>query len=319
MSTIARFSSLISCSLVLFGAVSCAAENEEGTPADGDEATEMDASDLTSRTVRLRTGTSTFTLRQTTAQDLSLTVDCRPPANPDDPGPVFKLAATTLGTQPSDPPRAGYWSRTGPVAAGSHSLTFTNAGPETTCTIRSAAVPTAATCRASTSFRSPNTNHTHYRVGTDTSSDWEAFPTSGNHWGAWAMWNTVYDKPMKRGFMLHNLEHGGIVLSYKCAGPSQSAACAAAKTQLIEVAQSIPGPRVIVTADPTQPEMFAIRGWRYGYSSSCLDLPSAKLFAQQHYRGGREDADANPPIPFDPSTTNVPCEDLMAAPDSCPR
>ena len=32
-----------------------------------------------------------------------------------------------------------------------------------------------------------------------------------------------------------------------------------------------------------------------------------------------QDADANPPVPFDPTTTNVPCEDLMAAPDSCAR
>jgi hypothetical protein len=302
----------------MFGAASCAADSEEA-PGDGDEATEMDASDLSSRTFRLGPGVTTFSLRQTTAQDIALTIDCRPPANPDDTGPVFKLSAPTLGANASDPPRAGYWSRTGAVAAGSHTLSFTNLGPQTTCSIRSAAVPTAATCRASTSFRSPNTNHTHYRVGTDTSSDWEPFPTSGNHWGAWAMWNTVYDKPMKRGFMMHNLEHGGVVLSYKCSGPSQSAACASAKAQLVQVAQSIPGPRVIVTADPMQPEMFAIRAWRWGYSSSCLDLPSAKLFAQQHYRMGREDADANPPIPFDPSTTNVPCEDLMAAPDSCPR
>jgi hypothetical protein len=65
--------------------------------------------------------------------------------------------------------------------------------------------------------------------------------------------------------------------------------------------------------------MFAIRGWRYGYSSSCLDETSAKQFAQAHYRQGREDADSDPPIPYDPSTTNVPCENLMAAPDSCPR
>ena len=39
---------------------------------------------------------------------------------------------------------------------------------------------------------------------------------------------------------------------------------------------------------------------------------------QGHHRMGREDIDADPPIPFDPTTTeNVPCENLMAAPDSC--
>lgn len=298
--------------------VACAAD-ADAPPGPDDEATEMEASDLTSRTLRLATGTSSFTLRQNRAQDLTLTVDCRPPPNPDEVGAVFRLSATSLGANPSDPPRAGFWSRTGNVPVGTHVLTFTNPGPQATCTIRAEAVPTVATCREWTSWRSPNTNHTHLAVGSDASQDWEPFPASGNHWGAWAPWNSVYDKPMKRGFLLHNLEHGGIVFSYKCTGPSQSAACLDARNKLIELAQSMPGPRVIVTADPTQPEMFGVRGWRSAYSSSCLDAASARQFALARYRQGREDTDANPPIPFDPSTTNVPCESLMAAPDSCPR
>jgi hypothetical protein len=117
--------------------------------------------------------------------------------------------------------------------------------------------------------------------------------------------------------MLHNLEHGGLVFSYKCANNS-SPQCKAAEAKLVAIASQI-GPRVIVTPDPTQPDMFAIRGWRYGFTSSCLDNASALQFSQAHYRQGREDADANPPIPYDPTTTNVPCEDLMAAPDSCNR
>ncbi len=299
------------------GLAACAADGDE--PKDGDEGTEMDASDLSSRSVRLGPGQTTFTLRQTSAQDLTISIDCRPPENPDDPGPVFKLAAPDLGTSANDPPRAGFWSHTGHVAAGSHSITFDNLAGPATCTIRSAAVPTSATCRSGMSFRSPNTNHTHFRVGTDTSGDWEPFPVSGNHWGAWAFWTRVYDKPVKRGFLLHNLEHGGLVFSYKCSGPAQSPACQDAKNQLSQLAQSVGGPRVLVTPDPTQPEMFAIRAWRYGFSASCLDQPSALQFARAHYNHGREDIDANGPIPFDPSTTNVPCEDLMAAPDSCPR
>ena len=317
MSTSLRISALIACAFLPLSMVACAAESDQGTD-NPDESPEMEASDLSSRTLRLAAGqTSTFTLRQSRAGDLALTVDCKPPANPDDVGPVFKLSASDLGTSPSDPPRAGYWSRTGAVTAGSHTMTFTNLAGPAVCTIRAAAVPTAATCRSSSSFRSPNTNHTHFKVGTDTSADWESFPASGNHWGAWAKWSSVYPKAIKRGFMLHNLEHGGLVFSYKCAD-NKSAACKDAQDKLVAIAQGI-GPRVLVTPDPTQPEMFAIRGWRYGYSSSCLDETSATKFAQAHYRQGREDADADPPIPYDPSTTNVPCEDLMAAPDSCAR
>lgn len=317
MSTSSRFSALFCAALLPVSLVACTAESEQNAD-NADESPEMEASDLSSRTIRLAAGaTSNFTLRQNTAGDLALTVDCKPPANPDDPGPVFKLSASTLGTSPSDPPRAGFWSRTGAVAAGSHTLSFTNLAGPAVCTIRAAAVPTAATCRSSMSFRSPNTNHTHFKVGSDTSADWEAFPVSGNHWGAWAAWSSVYPKAIKRGFLLHNLEHGGLVFSYKCAD-NKTPACKAAQDKLVAIAQQI-GPRVIVTPDPTQPEMFAIRGWRYGYSSSCLDDASAKQFSAAHYRQGREDADADPPIPYDPSTTNVPCEDLMAAPDSCSR
>ena len=316
MSTYLRNFALISCAFLPLTLSACAADTQGN---DGeDDASEMEASDLSSRTLRLAAGaTSSFTLRQTTAGDLALTVDCRPPPNPDDPGTVFKLTASTLGATTADPPRAGYWARTGRVAAGPHVMTFQNLGAAATCTIRSAAVPTAATCRSSLSFRSPNTNHTHLRVGADASQDWEAFPVSGNHWGAWAPWSKVYPKAMKRGFMLHNLEHGGVVFSYKCAAPT-AGACKDAQDKLAAIAQQI-GPRVIVTPDPTQPEMFAIRSWRWGYTSSCLDETSAKQFSQAHYNQGREDIDADPPIPFDPATTNVPCEDLMAAPDSCPR
>ena len=314
MPTNIRIFALITCTFLPLSLVACAADSEESH----DESLEMEASELTSRTVRLAPGaTTTFTLKQAQAQDVALTVDCQPPANPDDPGPVFKLSAGTLGTTAADAPRAGYWSRTGAVPVGSHAMTFTNLGAAATCTIRAAAVPTAATCRSSLAFRSPNTNHTHVSVGTDTSSDWESFPTSGNHWGAWSKWSTVYPKAIKRGFLLHNLEHGGLVFSYRCAS-DQGPGCAAARDKLLAIAKTI-GPRVLVTPDPTQPEMFAIRGWRYGFTSSCLDEASATKFAQAHYRQGREDADSNPPIPFDPSTTNVPCEDLMAAPDSCAR
>ena len=39
---------------------------------------------------------------------------------------------------------------------------------------------------------------------------------------------------------------------------------------------------------------------------------------KEHFRQGREDIDADPLLPFDPTTTeDVPCENLMAAPDSC--
>src|SRR5262249_14496555 len=44
-------------------------------------------------------------------------------------------------------------------------------------------------------------------------------PTSGQHWGnTWADWQ-MYDKPVPPEVFVHNLEHGGIVLLYRCDTP----------------------------------------------------------------------------------------------------
>lgn len=294
----------------------CAA-NTDGDSAD-DGAIEAGDQDLTSTIQLPASGSKTLTLTARSSRDVVLTIDCAPPADPDSVGPVVKISSDDLGISSSDPARAGYYRRAGAIEAGSHTITLDNQGPATRCSIRTANVASGATCRAWNEWRSPNTDHTHLRVGQEAiQAGWEPFPASGNHWGAWARWTTVYDKPVKRGFLLHNLEHGGLVFSYKCSSATESAACTDARDQLIALANAFGQPRVIVTPDPTQPTMFAVRAWRYAYTSDCLDEKSATDFASAHYRHGREDADANPPIPFDPTGTNVPCQDLMAAPDSC--
>jgi hypothetical protein len=258
-------------------------------------------------------GSLQIPLNLTTTKDLTVTLDCHPPADPDEVGTVFGIEGSSLGV--SAQTRAGFWQETLNVPAGKHSLSLTNQSAAAACSLKVVALGASATCRAWTAFRSPNTNHTHILVGT-AAKDWEEFPASGNHWGSWAKWNTVYDKPIKRGFLLHNLEHGGLVLSYKC-DSAASADCKDAQDQLVSLMQSLNDQRILVTPDPTQPMKFAIRAWRTAYESDCLDPTSAAAFARTWRHHGREDIDASPPIPFDPTSTNVPCQDLMAAPDSC--
>ena len=308
-------------SIALFSAVSalavagCAADSTDDEADDGIVGADAD---LTSTITIGANAQKVITLNATSARDATITIDCAPPAHPDDRGPVLSVKAPSLGVAGTGPAPAGYWSRTGPVAAGQHQLTLKNEGPAVQCRLITTGVPQGATCRARSEWRSANTDHTHYRVGEQgAAAGWDPFPASGNHWGAWSAWNTIYEKPVKTGFALHNLEHGGLVLSYKCSSPTQSRECEEAQDKLVALAQSAGLSRVIVTPDPSQPEMFGIRGWRWLYSSSCLDESSAKSFAQKHIRQGREDIDADPPIPFDPTTLNVPCQDLMAAPDSC--
>ena len=103
----------------------------------------------------------------------------------------------------------------------------------------------------------------HLPVGETSYGKWEALPASGNHWGAWAKWGTVYAKPVLRSFYLHNLEHGGVVLSYRCSNADESEACAQAEASLIELANAFGEHRILVTPDPDQPTMFAVRTWRW--------------------------------------------------------
>lgn len=295
----------------------CAADSaeEEG----GDDTFAAD-SDLTG-TIQLPAQASrTVTITTQAAQEAVLTIDCQVPANPDEQGAVFNITSADLGIAAGAAPRAGYFQKVVKFKAGKNAVTFQNLGRSVSCGVRTTAVPANATCRAWESWRSPNTDHTHVRVGVESiQAGWEPLPASGNHWGAWAAWSKVYDKPVKPGFFLHNLEHGGIVFSYKCSAATQSAACKDARDQLVALANAFGQPRVLVTPDPTQQTMFAIRGWRSAYASDCLDTTSARAFVSARYNKGREDIDADPPIPYDPTTTNVPCENLMAAPDSCAR
>lgn len=174
----------------------------------------------------------------------------------------------------------------------------------------------AGACTSSSSFHTPETGHNHLRVGTEVET-WGTFPAAGNHWGAWAKWNTTYTHPVQRGFLLHNLEHGGVVLSYGCSSPDDSAECAEAAANLQALADASGETRYIITPDPAQTSLYGVRAWRFGMESDCFDEGRLGGFLAATIRHGREDIDANPPVPYDPTTLDVDCHDLMAAPDSC--
>jgi hypothetical protein len=250
-------------------------------------------------------------------------------------GTQFEVKSDALGVGDSTK-YASLWSWSGESTAGPATLEITGASGSQTCKVSLRKV--SGSCTTASTFRSPETGHTHMRVGS-TSIAKGAFPASGNHWGAWAPWNTVYEKPIKRGFLLHNLEHGGIVLSYGCSSADDSADCKEAAANLAALKESFGEQRVIVTPDPEQSTMYGVRAWRTGFSSDCFDdqrmldfmnehfrhglssdcFDDQRMldFMNEHFRHGREDVDADPPIKFDPTTTQVPCVDIMAAPDSC--
>lgn len=271
----------------------------------------------------------TLTATMQEAANVIVSLDCGVPQNVDAASALIAVTGDSFALTDSlaGAIRADYWEWAGELSAGQHPITITNAGNRAaSCRIDMVLQPPAddeasaddEVCSAWSVHRSLIDTATHIPVGNEEYGDWESLPASGNHWGAWAMWGRVYPAPVLRGFYLHNLEHGGLVLSYGCASADESEACAAAEAELTELANTFGQGRILVTPDPNQPEMFSVRGWRWAFSSDCLNADAALAFMKAHYRQGREDIDADPPIEFDPTTTEgVPCENLMAAPDSC--
>ncbi len=118
-------------------------------------------------------------------------------------------------------------------------------------------------------------------------------PSSGPHYATWANFQD-FAQPVDRGYLVHDLEHGGIVLSYKCEG----AACAPLLDGLRKLREAIPTDsrcdpsirvRVTIAPDPLLDVPVAAAAWGWTYKSECLDLPSLVEFARTHYAQGTED------------------------------
>ena len=113
-------------------------------------------------------------------------------------------------------------------------------------------------------------------------------PTSGPHFSLWAAWDRSYGT-LDRGFWVHNLEHGAVVLAHRCdAGcPDEIAQLAAAVLALPEDAkcEAPIRARALVVADPLLPDdrSFAAIAWGALYSASCVDPDAIAEFAGDFY------------------------------------
>ncbi len=124
---------------------------------------------------------------------------------------------------------------------------------------------------------------------------WTDPPSSGPHYGIWARWGDNGHIPP--GYWVHNLEHSGIMLLYRC----PSGTCTALRTSLVGAMNSIPMDpacmptdaeparvRVIVTDYPLSTEVAAV-AWGWLYAADCVDPPSIRAFYAAHQGMGPED------------------------------
>jgi len=93
----------------------------------------------------------------------------------------------------------------------------------------------------------------HIPVGTKGTGYTSNPPTSGEHYGSEAKWD-VYTQPVPDELVIHNLEHGGIWISYKDPNDTELAA------KLAQVARRY-STKVIVTPRPQNDAPLAVAAW----------------------------------------------------------
>lgn len=143
-------------------------------------------------------------------------------------------------------------------------------------------------------------------------------PNSGPHFNIWAAYQS-YSTPVPSGFLVHSMEHGGVVVYYKCASRD---ACpeVASKLQAIldarPVDNSCAAPvkhRLILAPDPTLDTAVAAAAHTFTYHADCVDQTSLAAFIDAHYAHGTEDLCANG---IDPTFDAGPVDSGDAAPSA---
>ena len=113
-------------------------------------------------------------------------------------------------------------------------------------------------------------------------------PSGGDHWAIWAAYKK-YTAPVPREMYVHDLEHGAIVLLYRCADACPEVEAALSQVYDAMSDDACPKPRLILTPDPELDTPIAAAAWGATYTATCIDIPSLQAFTKDHYGRGPED------------------------------
>ncbi len=110
--------------------------------------------------------------------------------------------------------------------------------------------------------------------------------TSGPHWGTPANWG-VYSTPQSESQMLHNLEHGGIVIWYDADGLTDAQIDELATYVESQVATGIGGRFKFILSpwgsDADLGGVIAITAWRHLLVLDAFDMDAVRGFADANY------------------------------------
>ena len=112
-------------------------------------------------------------------------------------------------------------------------------------------------------------------------------PSSGPHYPIWSAFR-VYDAPLPRGYWVHDLEHGGVVVTYHCPAGCD-AEVAAARAWFAQTPDDPICPdtgtvraRVTLTPDPHLDVRWAASAWGVTLRADCFDAATFTAFYLAH-------------------------------------
>jgi hypothetical protein len=141
----------------------------------------------------------------------------------------------------------------------------------------------------------------HYPIGMPI--EWSTNPpVTGSHFEHWAKWDRHYTS-LERGFWVHNAEHGGVILLYRC-----PEGCPDIVDSLLDVVRALPSDaprpedpygncvlpvrnRLLVAADPLLPPQVQVAAvsWNVSYTAKCFNSSEITTFIEEHYNQSPED------------------------------
>ncbi len=131
--------------------------------------------------------------------------------------------------------------------------------------------------------RFPDLGQQHVPVGTSVTYNSNP-PTSGPHYPYWAGWG-IYKNPPADEFLVHNLEHGGVIISYN---PNRIKGQELERLQAQARSLSRFNPRIILTPRPNLDTAIALTAWNYLQKLDRYDPEAVKLFYDTHIARGPE-------------------------------
>lgn len=136
----------------------------------------------------------------------------------------------------------------------------------------------------------PNEGNIHVPVGTQISYKHNP-PASGSHYPTPAPYR-LYPDPVLPGYWVHDLEHGAVVLLYKC--PEAPASCTQLQDQMRLLYQHTPpekyGERkIVITPYPQLDVPVAAVSWDRVYKLQSFDEAKLLQFYREYVDKGRED------------------------------